>query len=76
MRCMCVHTQVLTFPAKGPQGIQVLYNMTRALCACMGHYAQVVTFPAKGPKVFEYDPEWLAIMRTTHQYINLNRPHK
>jgi hypothetical protein len=38
--------------------------------------AQVVELPARGPPVFEYDPEWLAILRSTHGVMNLNRQHR
>lgn len=28
---------------------------------------------AEGPKVFSYDEEWLAVLRTTHSLLSLNR---
>lgn len=35
---------------------------------------QVVDLPdAEGPKVFSYDEEWLAILRTTHSLLSLKR---
>jgi hypothetical protein len=37
---------------------------------------QVIELEAKGPLEFEYDPEWLAIMRTTHSQMNLLRQHR
>jgi hypothetical protein len=39
-------------------------------CVC----AQVLELPdAEGPKVFSYDEEWLAILRTTHSLLSLDR---
>ncbi|KAJ9525186.1 hypothetical protein QJQ45_020701, partial [Haematococcus lacustris] len=37
---------------------------------------QVLELEAEGPKVFEYDPEWLAILRSTHSQMNLSRQHR
>jgi hypothetical protein len=34
---------------------------------------QVIEVEGHGPPVFEYDEEWLAIMRSTHDLTNLNR---
>jgi lariat debranching enzyme len=28
---------------------------------------------AQGPKVFSYDEEWLAVLRTTHSLLSLDR---
>ena len=36
--------------------------------------AQLVDFPeASGPKELHYDAEWLAVLRTTHQLMSLQR---
>eukprot|EP00983_Pelagomonas_calceolata_P000770 28018-Pelagomonas_calceolata.AAC.2 len=37
---------------------------------------QVVELEARGPLEFEYDPEWLAIMRSTNDTINLRHQHR
>ena len=35
---------------------------------------QVVEFPeASGEKVFSYDAEWLAVLRSTHSMLSLQR---
>lgn len=34
---------------------------------------QVIEIDAEGPPLFEYDEEWLGIMRGTHDLINLER---
>jgi len=39
-------------------------------------HAQVVEVEARGPLEFEYDPEWLAIMRTTNDTVNLRHQHR
>ncbi|KAL6760061.1 lariat debranching enzyme, C-terminal domain-containing protein [Haematococcus lacustris] len=39
-------------------------------------FLQVLELEAEGPKVFEYDPEWLAILRSTHSQMNLSRQHR
>eukprot|EP00195_Chlamydomonas_chlamydogama_P006070 CAMPEP_0202906198 /NCGR_PEP_ID=MMETSP1392-20130828/37749_1 /ASSEMBLY_ACC=CAM_ASM_000868 /TAXON_ID=225041 /ORGANISM="Chlamydomonas chlamydogama, Strain SAG 11-48b" /LENGTH=488 /DNA_ID=CAMNT_0049594589 /DNA_START=295 /DNA_END=1761 /DNA_ORIENTATION=+ len=39
-------------------------------------FLQVLELDASGPLQFEYDEEWLAIMRSTHQHINLAYKHK
>ncbi|KAK9903387.1 hypothetical protein WJX75_004587 [Coccomyxa subellipsoidea] len=37
-------------------------------------FLQVLELPdAEGPKVFSYDEEWLAILRTTHSLLSLDR---
>jgi hypothetical protein len=37
---------------------------------------QVIELDCTGPLQFEYDEEWLAIMRSTHDVINLERRHR
>lgn len=39
-------------------------------------YSQVVELDARGPLEFEYDPEWLAIMRSTNETLNLRHQHR
>lgn len=39
-------------------------------------FLQVVELEARGPLEFEYDPEWLAIMRSTNDTINLRHQHR
>lgn len=35
---------------------------------------QIIDFPdAEGPLEFEYDPEWLAVLRATHGLMSLQR---
>ena len=35
---------------------------------------QVIEFPdAEGPLEFSYDPEWLAVLRSTHDLLSLQR---
>ncbi len=37
-------------------------------------HTQVIDFPdAEGPLEFEYDPEWLAVLRATHGLMSLQR---
>lgn len=43
--------------------------LTKSVC-----FPQVLELPnAEGPKVFSYDEEWLATLRTTHSLLSLDR---
>ncbi len=40
---------------------------------CRRRFLQLLELPASGPLQLKYDPEWLAVLRTTHNLMNLQR---
>ena len=44
------------------------------VCPDVALLLQLVDFPgASGPRELHYDAEWLAVLRTTHQLMSLQR---
>ena len=71
-RCAFLLLPAPAAPWVGPPN--VVYRVLRHARPALAAWLQVIDFPdAEGPLEFSYDEEWLAVLRSTHGLLSLQR---